>query len=208
MIDEFRLAIRKVVLQIARGLNHLTKGRLTPNTITMIGLAGHIVIAWLIALRHPLWAGLLLIFFGLFDTLDGELARLQKRTSPMGMLLDASTDRFKEVLLYTGCAYFFVADGRPYAAVWAVAALGASLCVSYVKAKGETAIADQLPADKVNQLFKDGLARFEIRMVILIIGLLLGQLTGAVILVALLSSYTAVYRLIVISRALNRRYES
>jgi phosphatidylglycerophosphate synthase len=164
----------------------------------------HIPIAILIATRHNLWAAILLIVFGLFDTLDGELARLQKRESVKGMLLDAVTDRYKEVMLYSGAAYALVAGGSPYIAVWAVIACGASLSVSYVKAKGETAYLSQKHKEvKINNLFKDGLMRFEIRMVVLIIGLLTNYLGAAVIIIAIMASFTALSRLIKISGKLD-----
>ena len=163
----------------------------------------HIPIAVLIAEGHNYIAAGLLVVFGLFDTLDGELARLQHRASNAGMLLDASTDRMKEILLYIGAAYSFVAIGRPYMATWAVAACGASLLVSYVKAKGETAVAGgKLSANEVNRLFQDGLARFEIRMFILFIGLITGRVVIAVIIIAVLSGVTAVGRLLKITRKL------
>jgi CDP-diacylglycerol---glycerol-3-phosphate 3-phosphatidyltransferase len=147
----------------------------------------------------------LLIIFGLFDTLDGEIARLQGRDSPRGMLLDASTDRMKETLLYTGVAYVLATGGHPATAAWAAAACGASLCVSYVKAKGEAAVAsakNAIPHDQLNRLFKDGLLTFELRMATLVIGLLASQLVWAVALIALLATYTALQRLIRISKAL------
>ena len=49
-------------------------------------------------------AALLLAVFGLFDTLDGELARLQGTESPQGAFLDSVTDRMKEILVYVGLA--------------------------------------------------------------------------------------------------------
>lgn len=165
----------------------------------------HIPIAILIALRHyNILAAILLVIFGLFDTLDGETARLQGRASPRGMLLDASTDRMKEVLLYIGVAYALTLSNHPTTAVWAVAACGASLCVSYVKAKGEAAVASMKTIEhaKLNHLFKDGLLTFEIRMTILIVGLLCNQLVIAVAVIAVLATYTALQRLIRISRSL------
>ena len=126
---------------IAKSLNSASGGSISPNNITVLGLAAHLPIAVLIASQNYYWAAGLLVVFGLFDALDGELARLQKSDGPAGMLLDASTDRFKEVILYCGVAFSFVASDQPYMAVWAVAACGASICVSYVKAKGETAVA-------------------------------------------------------------------
>ena len=190
----------------ARRLNRATNGKLHPDTVTYIGVLMHIPIAVLIAANqwYPL-AALLLIVFGLFDALDGELARLQGRSSQRGMLLDASTDRMKEVFLYIGAAYAFALSSHPTTAAWAVAACGASLCVSYVKAKGEAAVASakkELSHHELNHLFKDGLLSFEIRMVVLIIGLLTGLLVYAVAFVALFATHTALLRLYKISRAL------
>ena len=191
--------------KVARGLHRISGGRIHPDAITIFGFLMHIPIAILIALRHyNILAAILLVIFGLFDTLDGETARLQGRASPRGMLLDASTDRMKEVLLYIGVAYALTLSNHPTTAVWAVAACGASLCVSYVKAKGEAAVASMKTIEhaKLNHLFKDGLLTFEIRMTILIVGLLCNQLVIAVAVIAVLATYTALQRLIRISRSL------
>lgn len=188
---------------IAKLLNTISGGKLSPTFVTITGLLAHIPIAWLIATRHNLWAAGLLVIFGLFDTLDGELARLQQRASSAGMLLDATTDRMKEVLLYMGVAYAFVATGEANMVVWAMAALGGSLLVSYVKAKGETAVKhSHLSPNEINRLFSDGLMRFEVRMGVLVLGLLLNHLLAAVIFIALASWLTAISRLINISQAL------
>jgi phosphatidylglycerophosphate synthase len=202
MIELVRQAVRDMMRRLAAGLNRLTGGTLHPDAVTLFGFAMHVPIALLIASRHNLWAAILLIIFGLFDTLDGELARLQNRASVRGMLLDASTDRMKEVLLYTGAAYALVLGAHPKFAVWAVAACGASLCVSYVKAKGEAAVASsgkQLSHHELNHLFSGGLLSFEVRMVVLIIGLLTNQLGIALIVIAVGASCTALWRLVRIS---------
>jgi CDP-diacylglycerol--glycerol-3-phosphate 3-phosphatidyltransferase len=204
LLDPTRNLVRLVLRQFAKFLNGISKGKLTPNMVTITGLLAHIPIAWLIAAQHNIIAAILLIFFGLFDTLDGELSRLQKTESTKGMLLDAVTDRYKEVILYTGVGYSFVSQGHPYLAVWAIVACGASLSVSYVKAKGESAYLSMgNKIDKVNNLFKDGLMRFEIRMVILILGLLTNRLSIAIIFIAVMSSYTAIKRLITVSNKLD-----
>lgn len=197
-----KTSVRAVMRRIAAGLHRLSGGRITPNGVTIFGVLMHIPIAWLIATDHHIWAAVLLFVFGLFDTLDGELARLQGRTSVKGMLLDASTDRMKEVMLYTGAAYFFAIGPHPTAAAWAAAACGASLCVSYVKAKGEAAVAStkkQIPHAELNRMFADGLLTFEMRMVVLLVGLLSGYLMQAVAIIAVLASYTAIQRLVRIS---------
>lgn len=193
-MDKPRNLVKSGMNVIAKGLNSATDGRVSPSAITIVGLLAHLPIAWLIATRHNNKAALLLVVFGLFDALDGSLARLQGKASNAGMLLDASTDRMKEVMLYTGVAYSLVAQGLPYWAVWAVVACGASLVVSYVKAKGETAVKG-MPANEVNRLFQDGLMRFEIRMLVLVVGLLSNRLPLALIVIAITSSLTAIGRL-------------
>lgn len=204
-LDGIRDAVRGAMQSLARLLNRVSKGRLTPDTVTIIGLLAHIPIAYLIGKQQFIVAAILLIVFGLFDSLDGELARLQKRASSSGMLLDASTDRMKEVILYSGVAYSLIASSQTYWAVWAVAACGGSLLVSYVKAKGETAVTGQrLTANEINRLFQDGLLRFEVRMAVLVVGLLANQLALAIVVIAILSWYTAWWRLLSIRKKLTR----
>lgn len=202
-LDACRSVVRGWMKHVARALNTLSGGRLTPNTVTLVGLAMHVPIALLIASGDFWWAAGLLLVFGLFDALDGELARLQHRSSSAGMLLDATTDRMKETILYCGVAYALIVSDKPEHAVWAVAACGASLCVSYVKAKGETAVSgNKLSPNEINRLFQDGLLRFEVRMSLLIIGLTTGWLAEVVIAIAILSSYTAIDRLVKITKKL------
>jgi phosphatidylglycerophosphate synthase len=203
-LDGVRDSVRKYMRSVARLVNIVSSGRISANAVTITGLLAHVPIALLIADQKFVPAAIMLVIFGLFDTLDGELARLQKHVSSAGMLLDASTDRMKEVLLYSGIAYSFALSDQPTNAVWAAFALGASICVSYVKAKGETAVKDSnISPSEVNRLFSDGLLRFELRMFILVAGLLTDYLLAAVIIIALLAAYTAVDRLVKISRKLN-----
>jgi phosphatidylglycerophosphate synthase len=205
VVQGIKTGIRACMRRVAVLLNRLSGGRITPNGVTIFGTLMHIPIAFLIAADVHIWAAVLLVIFGLFDTLDGELARLQNRTSVKGMLLDASTDRMKEVLLYIGAAYLFAGSAHPTTAAWAVAACGASLCVSYVKAKGEAAVASSeqaIPHAVLNRMFADGLLTFEMRMVVLLVGLLSGYLVVAVAVIAILAAYTALQRLVRISSKL------
>jgi phosphatidylglycerophosphate synthase len=204
-IDLVRQLTRRIVGVFAKSLNRMTGGKLTPNMVTIFGLLMHIPIALLIVADYWVAAGVMLIIFGLFDTLDGELARLQKRVTNNGGFLDASTDRMKEVILYSAIAYWFALSVHPAWAAWAVAACGASLCVSYVKAKGEAVIAasgNKLPYPVLNKLFADGLLPFELRMVLLVVGLLSGYMFWIVAAIAILSAYTALQRMAAISKAI------
>lgn len=202
-LDGCRTLVRGWMSLLAALLDKLSGGKLSPNAVTILALVMHLPIAWLIATNHFWWAALLLLVFGLFDALDGALARLQKRAGNAGMLLDATTDRIKETILYCGVAYALIESDHPKMAVWAVAACGASLCVSYVKAKGETAVSgNNLTPNEINRLFQDGLLRFEIRMTILIAGLVFDQLAAAVIIIAVFSTITAFGRLTKITKYL------
>ncbi|HUC89731.1 MAG TPA: CDP-alcohol phosphatidyltransferase family protein [Patescibacteria group bacterium] len=204
-IDVIRDGTRAGMRVVARALQRVTGNKLHPNMVTVFGLLMHIPIAILIALQHyNVLAAILLIIFGLFDTLDGELARLQHRESLLGGFLDASTDRMKETFLYTGIAYALALSHHPATAAWAAAACGASICVSYVKAKGEAIAASgakKIPYTVLNKMFKDGLLTFEIRMAVLVVGLLFGQLVIAVAAIAILAGFTAVQRLVRIGEA-------
>ena len=203
VLDAIRDAVRSFMHQLAKGIDTVSGGRITPNMITIVGLLAHVYIAYLISQQSFIWAGGLLVIFGLFDALDGQLARLQHKAGNAGMMLDATTDRMKEILLYSGVAYALIQMGRPYVAVWAVSACGASLLVSYVKAKGETAMKDStLSANEINRLFQDGFFRFEIRMFILIVGLLSGYLAASVVVIAVLAWFTAFQRLYLITKKL------
>jgi len=207
VLTSIRTQARAGARVVARKLDRWSSGRLTPAMVTWFGFLMHVPIAYLIATEHNLWAAAFLVFFGLFDILDGGLAAVQERTSPQGMLLDASTDRMKEVLLYTGAAFALISSGHPKTAVWAVVACGASICVSYVKAKGEAAVASgkkQIPHTVLNRMFGDGLVTFEIRMAILTAGLIFDQLYPAVLVIAVAASFTAFQRLYLISKALGK----
>lgn len=201
LLDAVRDSVRKQIKEIAEMLNKATDGKLTPNMITITGLLAHFWIAYLITQEDFITSGILLVIFGLFDALDGQLARIQNKSSNAGMVLDAVTDRIKEVTLYTALAYYLANTNQPVLAVWVVVACGASLLVSYIKAKGETALTDsKLSANEKNRVFQDGIFRFEIRMFILVLGLLTGYVAESVMLIAVASSLTAVQRLMVVMR--------
>jgi phosphatidylglycerophosphate synthase len=202
VVQGIKTHVRAGMRVVAIGLNKLSKGKVTPNGITIFGTLMHIPIAVLIATDNFAWAAVLLVIFGLFDTLDGELARLQDRSSVKGMLLDASTDRTKEAMLYTGVAYVLAVGPHPATAAFAAAAVGASISVSYVKAKGEAAVASsgkEIPHHVLNRMFADGILTFEMRMVVLLVGLLTGYLALAAAVVAVGASFTVLQRLVRIS---------
>jgi phosphatidylglycerophosphate synthase len=208
-LDLCKKSVKGVVRPIAGGLNTASSGRLNPNTVTFIGLGMHIPIAWLIAGGTWGLAAVLLVIFGLFDTLDGELARLQKRESSVGMLLDSVTDRMKEIILYIGIMYALfngVIDPPWDAATTAalvVAACGGSVLVSYVNAWGEAVLAAKGHKHTINQTFRSGLLRFEVRMALIVLGLATSWLAYIVAFIAVAAWLTAFERLQNITAKLN-----
>lgn len=196
IIDFFKIPIKRFVVEIAILLNKISGGRISPTSITLLGFSLHIVIAWLIAIQQNIWAGILLIVFGLFDALDGALARLQKTDGPKGMLLDSITDRMKEVFLFMGAAYALSNTHSARFVVWVVAACGASLLVSYVNAWGEVVIGSSKSTDHTtNKSFRSGMMTFEIRMTVMVLGLLANQLLAVIIILAIASTITALGRM-------------
>jgi phosphatidylglycerophosphate synthase len=191
-------AVRAVMQgTVAPFVDRITNGKLHPDTITMTSFLMHIPIAYLIATRHNLWAALLLFVFGLLDALDGALARTQNRESAQGTFLDSTTDRMKEILLYSGAAFALVATGHAYLAAWAVAACGCSLLTSYMNAWGDAVMSKYKVAKHVmNKSFRGGLFPFQFRMFVLVVGLLTNNLSWAVIIVAVGAAYTAVMRML------------
>lgn len=211
-LEGIKNGVRTVMRAFAGSLHHISGGRLTPNAVTLTGVVMHLPIAYLMATGWWWQSAILLVIFGLFDTLDGELARLTKKTSAVGMILDSSTDRLKEVLLYSGLVFYFAHNELVWGAFFAALAMGASICVSYVKARGEIAVATAGRGKKYDhatlnkKVFAAGLLPFEIRMTLLVIGLLIGafwHVDGLIIILAIIavgSLLTFVQRMINIRR--------
>lgn len=196
-------SVRNVMRGVAGFLDKISGGKLSPNTVTLLGLLAHIPIAILISQGYFGYAALGIVVFGLFDTLDGELARLQNRASNLGMFLDSTTDRLKEIMLYIGIAYALVAVDRPYLAVWAVAAIGLSLLTSYINAWGDVVLTKTKSSEhKINSSLRGGLLPFEIRMTLIIIGLLTGRLGLLVIVITVGAGLTALERILRITKRL------
>jgi len=178
-IDRLTFVVRSAVRRAAVGLHRLSHGKLYPNDITLSLLVLHLPVAYLIAVNHLVWAGVLLVILALFDSLDGELARVQKRVTDIGGLLDAVSDRIKELLVYAGLIYYFaVSEQPPIVMLVTVVACGASLITPFVKAKGEaiiTTYGHELAYDRLSRMFQDGLVPYAVRVVLLSIGLIAGK---------------------------------
>ena len=103
--DILRVRFKKIIDAIAAYLNGLG---LMPNTITLLGLAGNFAAAVLLALGHFLAGGLLVLFGGALDGLDGSMARLRKLPVEFGTFADSVTDRYAELALFGGLFYYYL----------------------------------------------------------------------------------------------------
>ncbi len=200
-------AVRVVMARFAHFLNNATNGAIKPAHITLLSLLGHFPAAWALWTGRPIFAAIYIAVFGLMDSLDGALAREQKSASKMGMFFDAVTDRLKETLIYSALAVY-IAHDPSYAkdiSVWVVPAVAStSLLVSYVKAKGEMAVStDAHDKQLLNRAFSQGIARYEIRMFLLIAGLVSGLLAPLLNLIIALNLITASMRFMEVARLLS-----
>ncbi len=195
MVENVRQAIKRAMNRLAKYLNKASGGKLTPNMVSVLSLAGHGLIAWSLYSGYLAISGVLIIVFGLMDALDGALAREQGTQSAAGMLLDASSDRVKEALIYFGIAGYYVQSSvQPAKILVCLVALAGSMLVSYVKAKGETALTD-MSANEKNRALQDGFFRYEVRMALLVVGLFASKyLFTVLVLAAILAWFTAADR--------------
>ena len=183
----------------ARGLDKLTGGRLTPNMVSILTVILHLPIAWLIINCYLGYGGLALALVAPLDLLDGALARVQKRTSDFGTILDAVGDRVKEIIIFSAIAYHLAASGSQLTLAVCVLAVGFSVLVSYVKAKGEMAVATKSKsqtAASLNRRFEIGLMGYELRVVVLVISLITSQLVIGLWVIAVGALLTAGSRLL------------
>jgi len=163
---------------------------LTPNTVTLIGLALALLSAsaYALAQGQPLWillATILLLASGFCDALDGVIARIYQQTSMFGGFLDSLMDRYADAAVYAGVIVGGLCDP-----LWGLAALAGSMMVSYSRARAEAA---EIKMESV------GLAERAERMLILSIASLaaifwLSALNIGIILLAVLSNFTVLQR--------------
>ena len=196
--------VKVMMSNFAVFLNKISRGKLSPSYITTLSLIGHIPAAWALWTNRPILGAILIAVFGLMDSLDGALARVQNTASKLGMFFDATTDRLKEVIIYSGLAVY-ISVSEPKVGVWVVpAVVGSSLLVSYVKAKGEMAVsAESHDRQALNRAFSQGIARYEIRMALLILGLVTGLLPSLLNLIIALNMLTAAIRFLEVAKLLN-----
>jgi len=168
-----RIAARRITEPLNTAL---VRSRLKPNTLTCCALAISLIAAATIATNHLLIGGFLVLFSGLFDILDGALARLTNQATRFGALLDSTFDRISDAVLLLGLLALYIRSGGTIEIVLIFLALIVSLLTSYVRARAE-GLGINCPI---------GLFTRTERVIILALGLLLSPIHKSSIFIALL----------------------
>lgn len=171
---------------------------LTPNLVTLIGLAIAGAGAYTIAIGQWWVGGLIVLFAGVFDLFDGALARATGKASDFGALLDSTIDRVSEAVVLLGLLAFYLSADDDLGAILVYVALVGSIMVSYMRARSEGLGID----------CKVGVMTRPERVAAIGIGLIVGHWLPVVVLVVLgaigaLTTITAVHRLVHTSRMIS-----
>ena len=178
MLGNLRPLLTRILNPIAKKLD------INPNILTLISPIFAILSAILFAKHYLLWAGLVILLNGLFDVLDGAVARFHNKTSDFGAFLDSTMDRFSDGIIVIGIVFGGYCN-------WIIGILlvHSALTISYVRARAES---------KGIQC-EVGIAERAVRLIVIIIGSCVGYYYGnqyfLYILIALLiASYITVFQ--------------
>src|SRR5271170_4140806 len=173
----------KVIHWIVRGL---ALSKIHPNVLTALGLAINIGAAALLAVGQFRWAGVVIIGAGVFDMVDGRVARETNRVTRFGGFFDSVLDRYSDLALLMGLLVYYATINRFFYIVLTAIVMTGSVMVSYTRARAENTI----PKCKVGFLERPE------RVVLLIIGGLFDRMAPVLWVLAVLSNVTVVHRMI------------
>ncbi|WP_273843745.1 CDP-alcohol phosphatidyltransferase family protein [Rubrobacter calidifluminis] len=115
----------------------LSSLQVRPDTLTVVGWILSLVAALLFGDGRTRVAGAVMLAAGLFDALDGAVARQSNRSSPFGAFLDSTLDRFSESAVFVGIMFFYASFSRPVEVLLTGLAMTFSLLTSYTRARAE-----------------------------------------------------------------------
>lgn len=180
--DRLRIWFKWVIDPLARFFNWIG---LTPNTMTLLGLAGNFIGAYYVSQGQMVTGGLLMLITTPLDALDGAMARLRGEANEWGAFVDSVTDRYSELAILGGLLYYFSNVGDGLSAIVTFAAAAGTVLVSYVKARAEA----------VGFNAKVGLLTRVERYLVLAPALAFNQPVLAVWIIALFANFTALQRI-------------
>lgn len=158
---------------------------LTPNAVTLFGVAFSAGVAVLLALGHITWGGILMVLAAPMDALDGSMARLSGKVSNFGAFLDSVTDRYSEMIILAGLLVYFIGQSNTTAILLIFAAAVGSILVSYTKARAES----------LGYNAKVGILTRVERVIVLDVCLIFNIPIVALWILAILANFTALQRI-------------
>ena len=173
----------QVIRMIVRGL---ALSKIHPNVLTFIGLLINIAAASLLAIGWFRWAGFVIIGAGIFDMVDGRVARETNQVTRFGGFFDSVLDRYSDLGLLVGLLVWYGSINRPWYVVLTAIAMTGSVMVSYTRARAENFI----PTCKV------GFMERPERVVLVIIGALFDRMAPVLWVIAVLANVTVIHRMI------------
>ena len=176
-------ACTQVSLLIVRGL---ALSKIHPNMLTFIGLLINVYAAVLLGRGEFFAGGLVVLGAGLFDMVDGRVARHTNQVTMFGGFFDSVLDRYSDLGLLMGLLVYYASIDRFFYVVLTAVVMTGSVMVSYTRARAENTI----PQCKV------GFAERPERVVLLIIGALFDRMAPVLWVIAILANLTVIHRMI------------
>ena len=176
-------------------VNGLSLTRISPNVLTFIGLLINTAAAVLFGFANQhnyvrlfLYAGLVIIGAGIFDMVDGRVARQTQQVTVFGAFFDSVIDRYSDVVLFFGLLVFYARGNRLFYVFLAAFVMITSLMVSYTRARAEALIGS----------CKVGFMERPERIVLIILGALFERwdvMAPVLWVLAVISTITVVHRI-------------
>jgi CDP-diacylglycerol--glycerol-3-phosphate 3-phosphatidyltransferase len=167
-------------------VNGLAATGVNPNFLTFFGFIINLWAAVMFASGLFFAAGLTMLFAGLFDMVDGRVARAQGRVTTFGAFFDSTIDRYSDLALFIGLLWHYAYIGRGRYAVLVGIAMAGSVMVSYSRARAESLI----PSCKA------GFFERPERIVLMILGALGDRMAPVLWLLAIGPNITVIHRII------------
>lgn len=176
------IVCNKLLLLIVRGL---ALSKIHPNVLTFIGLVINVYAAVLLASGRFLAAALVIIGAGIFDMVDGRVARATNQVTRFGAFFDSVLDRYSDLALLMGLLVYYGNINRPFYVVLTAVVMTTSVMISYTRSRAENVIS----------LCKVGFLERPERVVLLIIGGLFDHMAPVLWVIACIGTITVVHRM-------------
>jgi CDP-diacylglycerol--glycerol-3-phosphate 3-phosphatidyltransferase len=163
-----------------------------PNQVTLVELFINLLVVVFLLNGWLITAGMLFLLAGLFDVVDGSLARLTRQVTPFGAFLDSTIDRVSEGIIFAAIAYRFALTGESLAVACVVLALIGAMLTSYTRARAES----------LGISCKVGLVSRSERVMLISAGLIFNQLVMIIYLLVALTAWTVLQRIYHVRRRL------